>query len=57
LRFLEKMRGAGTQEQEKQLTRLENMSGEAMKEELKMWILRRKRILKKLLAAPAKEEL
>lgn len=57
MRFLEKMRGAGTQEQEKQLTRLENMSGEAMKEELKMWILRRKRILKKLLAAPAKEEL
>jgi hypothetical protein len=51
------MRGVGTQEQKKELTRLENMSGEAVKEELKMWILRRKRILKKLLAASGKEDL
>lgn len=53
LKYLEKMKLKSLDEQQAQITRLEGMEGNQMKEELKEWILMRKKLLKNLVAAAA----
>jgi hypothetical protein len=55
LAFMEKMKIVHLSELEKQMTRLERMGKESMKEDLKKWIRQRQKILKQLLAVQVDE--
>mmetsp|Transcript_31059 Transcript_31059/g.71580 ORF Transcript_31059/g.71580 Transcript_31059/m.71580 type:complete len:171 (-) Transcript_31059:421-933(-) len=57
LKFLGKVKAYSEADLEKELTRLDEMETKGMKKSLKDWILRRRRILRKLLASsdPAAE--
>eukprot|EP00486_Rosalina_sp_Unknown_P001078 CAMPEP_0201574442 /NCGR_PEP_ID=MMETSP0190_2-20130828/18923_1 /ASSEMBLY_ACC=CAM_ASM_000263 /TAXON_ID=37353 /ORGANISM="Rosalina sp." /LENGTH=81 /DNA_ID=CAMNT_0048002683 /DNA_START=465 /DNA_END=710 /DNA_ORIENTATION=+ len=57
-KYIEKMKGKGLEEQQKQFKRLEGMADKDMTPELKQWKNKRKKILQQLIkAAEAKEEL
>lgn len=56
--YLEKQKALGVVAQEAQLVRLEGMAHKEMKEDLKVWLKKRMRILRQLIAqAKAAEEL
>jgi len=48
VKFIEKMKAATADARNKQITRLEKMKGNAMKEELRLWLLQRLNILRQL---------
>jgi hypothetical protein len=50
LAYLEKQKAAGLEENRKQLGRLDGMAGKDMKEDLKVWLKKRQRILRRLIA-------
>lgn len=56
LGYIEKMKKKTSEDHSKELNRLEGMSDDVMKPELKSWISKRKKILKQLVAS-AKDEL
>lgn len=49
--YIGKMKAKTVDECKAQLTRLEGMEGNSMKPELKQWMVKRKKILKQLVAA------
>lgn len=55
-KYIEKMAGKSSEDRAKQLTRLDGMKGDAMKSDLKSWLIQRIAILKQFEEA-AKEEL
>jgi hypothetical protein len=56
LKYLEKQKALGLDENKKQLARLDGMAGKEMKEELKVWLKKRQRILRNLIARAEKGE-
>jgi hypothetical protein len=50
LAYLEKQKAVGLEENRKQLDRLDGMTGKDMKEDLKDWLKKRQRILRRLIA-------
>jgi hypothetical protein len=50
LKYLEKQKALGLDENRKQLARLDGMAGKEMKEDLKVWLKKRQRILRSLIS-------
>jgi hypothetical protein len=50
LKYLEKQKALGLDENKKQLARLDGMAGKEMKEDLKVWLKKRQRILRNLIS-------